>query len=173
MFSLGCLPGRTASRVRKSAACAIAAAATLAVAISGCGSVAAGSGNGGHGTSSPSTAGPSAAGHKTIVARNNANGGTISVHVGDSVKLILSSSYWNVSGSSTPRVLRQDGVAVVLPRPPSCPAIPGLGCRPIQVLFTALAPGTAIIKASRTTCGEALACDKRGTHFQMTVVVGS
>jgi hypothetical protein len=173
MFSRVCLPGSTSRRGRTSVACAIAAAAALAVAISGCGSVPAGSASGGNGTSTSGSAGPGSAGHKTVVARNNANGGTLSVRVGDSVKLVLSSSYWNVSGSSKPRVLGQDGVAVLLPRPPGCPAIPGLGCRPIQVMFTALAPGSAIITASRTTCGEALACDKRGTHFQLTVVVGS
>jgi hypothetical protein len=106
------------------------------------------------------------------VVRDNANGTTLSLRVGDSVKLILASSYWNVAGSSATRVLRQDGAAVLLPRPHSCPAIPGLGCTPIRVVFTALSRGTAVVKASRTTCGEALRCvGKHATRFMLTVLV--
>lgn len=110
-------------------------------------------------------------GPQVIAVHDNANGKTISARVGDTVELTLSSSYWNVAGSSAPRVLRQDGSAVLLPRPSDCPAIPGLGCVPIRVKFTALTSGTALIKAGRTTCGEALRCGKQATHFTLTVIV--
>jgi hypothetical protein len=117
------------------------------------------------------------AGHpdpKVVVVRDSANGKTVSVGVGDTVKLILSSSYWNVSGSSAPRVLRPDGPAVLLARPKNCAPIPGLGCTPIRVVFTALARGKAVIRASRTSCGEALRCvGKRATRFTLTVVIKS
>ena len=106
------------------------------------------------------------------VIRDNANGTTVPVAVGGGVELVLSSSYWDVAGSSAPRVLRQDGPATPMPRPSSCPAnIPGLGCIPIQMKFTALAVGKAVIKASRTSCGEALRCSPDRTRFTVTVVV--
>jgi hypothetical protein len=134
----------------------VAAAAACTVAMAGCG------------TAAPSD-GPS---HKVIVVRDGANGETVSVGVGDTLKLILASSYWNVAGSSMPRVLRQDGPAVLLARPKSCPDIAGLGCTPVRILFTALTRGMAVIRASRTTCGEALKCvGKNATRFTLNVVV--
>ena len=110
---------------------------------------------------------------KAIVVRDNANGRTVSVRAGDTLELILASSYWNVTGSSAPRVLRQDGATVFLPRPSTCPDIPGLGCNPQRTDFTALTSGKAVITASRTTCGEAMGCVGRShpTRFTLTVVV--
>jgi hypothetical protein len=108
---------------------------------------------------------------RVIVVRDNANGRTVSVRTGDSLELILSSSYWNVTGSSASHVLRQDGATALLPRPGSCPKIPGLGCTPERTDFKALTNGKAVITASRTTCGEALACAGRATRFTLTVVV--
>jgi hypothetical protein len=137
---------------------AITAAAAAAVMAAGCGSAPA--------------APPARSGPPVIVIRDNANGTMVPVAAGDQVELILSSSYWNVAGSSAPRVLRQDGPATPMPRPSSCPAnIPGLGCIPIQTKFTALADGRAVIKASRTSCGEALRCSPDRTRFTVTVVV--
>jgi len=107
-----------------------------------------------------------------IVIRDNANGRTVSVPAGDSLELILASSYWQVTGSSAPGVVRQDGPTVLLPRPSSCPAIPpGLGCTPVRTSFTAVRRGEAVIRASRSSCGEALRCVGRATRFRLTVVV--
>jgi len=146
------------SRGGRRLAVMVSAAAVCALAVSGCGGVA---------------ASPQPKPTRTIVARDNANGTTVSVRVGDSIRVILASSYWNVNGSSAPTVLRQDGHAVLLPRPRNCPEIPGLGCTPIRVAFTAVAPGTAMIKASRSSCGEALRCVGRSTRYKLTVVVRS
>ena len=110
-------------------------------------------------------------GSTVIVVRDDANGKTVKARVGDRIELILSSTYWNLDGSSAPRVLRQNGPAVVLARPPDCPDLPGLGCTPEQVNFTALADGTAIIRASRVSCGEALRCAPSKTRFAVTLVV--
>lgn len=110
-------------------------------------------------------------GPSVIVVRDDANGKTVKARVGDRIELILSSTYWNVHGASAPRVIRQDGPAYALARPPGCPDIPGLGCTPEQVNFTALADGTAIIRASRISCGEALRCAPNKTRFAVTLVV--
>ena len=141
---------------RRLTAAVIAVVAASALAAAGCGTAASSDGR------SP----------KVIVVRDNANGTTVSVGVGDSLKLILSSSYWMVAGSSATRVLRQDGSTVLLPRPDNCPDIAGLGCTPVRTVFTALNPGRAIIRASRISCGEALRCvGKHATRFTLTVVV--
>jgi hypothetical protein len=106
-----------------------------------------------------------------IVVRDAANGKAVSARTGDRIELILSSSYWQVTGSSAPGVLRQDGPPVLLSRPSSCPAIPGLGCTPVRTDFTARADGKAVITAGRSSCGEALRCGPGQTQFTVIVVV--
>jgi len=106
-----------------------------------------------------------------IVVRDNANGKAVSARAGNRIELILSSSYWHLTGSSAPSVLRQDGPPALLPRPSSCPDIPGLGCTPVRANFTALTNGKAVITASRSTCGEALRCKPDQTRFTVIVVV--
>jgi hypothetical protein len=117
--------------------------------------------------------GPVAGGPRVIVVRDNAKGKAVSARAGDRIELILSSSYWHVTGVSAPHVLRQDGPPVLLSRPRSCPDIPGLGCIPVRADFTALADGKAVISASRSTCGEALRCQPDQTRFTVVVAVRS
>jgi hypothetical protein len=112
-----------------------------------------------------------AGGPVVIVINDHANGGTVLAGRGDRVELILSSSYWDVAGSSSPRVLRQDGPAALMPRPSNCPTIPGLGCIPVRAYFTAVADGRAVITASRSSCGEAMPCMPDQTRFKVTVLV--
>lgn len=115
--------------------------------------------------------GPAAGGPRVIVVRDDANGRAVSATAGDRIELILSSSYWHVTGSSAPSVLRQDGPPVLLSRPSSCPDIPGLGCIPVEADFTALTDGKAVITAGRSACGEALRCQPDQTRFTVNVVV--
>jgi len=117
------------------------------------------------------TAASRAGGATVIVVRYDANGKAVSARAGDRIELILSSSYWRVTGSSAPGVLRQDGQPVLLPRPSGCPDIPGLGCTPVRADFTALTDGKAVITASRSVCGEALRCQPDQTRFSVIVVV--
>ena len=116
--------------------------------------------------------GPMQTPHQVMVVRDDSNGKTVHVTVGEHVKLILSSDYWRLHGSSSKAVLAQIGRTRLLPRPKNCPKIPGLGCVPFETTFTAMAKGTAVITASRQTCGEALACQPPQEHFRLTVVVG-
>ena len=125
----------------------------------------------GCGTAKSVNHGPMAGPHPVMVVSDDSNGKTVHVTVGERVKLILSSTYWRVHGSSSNAVLAQSGRARLLPRPKSCPKIPGLGCVPFETTFTARAKGTAVITASRQTCGEALACQPPQEHFRVTVVV--
>jgi hypothetical protein len=108
--------------------------------------------------------------HGVLVEHDRSNGTTVHVRVGDRVALILSSSYWNIKGSSAPAILRQEGPAK--PFGPRGHCVMGGGCQPQRAFFAALAPGTAVITAGRTTCGEALACGGAQRHFSLTVIVG-
>lgn len=114
---------------------------------------------------------PAAGSPRMIVVRDGANGKAVSANAGDRIELILSSSYWHVTGSSAPSVLRRDGPPVLLSRPKSCPDIPGLGCTPVRADFTALTVGKAVITASRSACGEALRCKPEQTRFTVIVIV--
>src|SRR5215471_19936726 len=125
----------------------------------------------GCGTAASRASGPVAGGPMVIVVRDDANGKAVSARAGDRIELILSSSYWHVTGSSAPSVLRPDGPPVLGSRPSSCADIPGLGCIPVQANFTALTDGKAVITASRSACGEALRCKPDQTRFIVTVVV--
>jgi hypothetical protein len=145
---------RLAETRRRNAVCLAVAAAVAALTAAGCGATASAAG-----------------GPAVIVIHDSANGATVQAGAGDRVELILASSYWDVAGSSSPHVLRQNGPAALMPRPTNCPDIPGLGCIPVRVSFTALADGRAVITASRSSCGEALPCMPDQTRFRVTVVV--
>jgi len=123
------------------------------------------------GCGAAASGGPGAGGPAVIVVRDDANGTAVSARAGDRIELILSSSYWHVTGSSAPSVLRQDGPPVLLSRPRRCPEIPGLGCAPVRADFTALTDGKAVITASRSACGEARRCKPDQTRFTVIVVV--
>ena len=125
----------------------------------------------GCGTAASRASGPVAGGPRVIVVRDDANGKAVSTGAGDRIELILSSSYWRVTGSSAPSVLRQDGPPMLLSRPKSCPDIPGLGCIPVRADFTALTDGKAEITAERSACGEALRCKPDQTRFTVIVDV--
>lgn len=125
----------------------------------------------GCGTAASRASGPVADGLKVIVVRDGANGKAVSARAGDRIELILSSSYWHVTGSSAPSVLRQDGPSLLLSRPNSCPDIPGLGCIPVRADFTALTDGKAVIMAERSACGEALRCKPDQARFTVIVEV--
>lgn len=127
----------------------------------------------GCGTAASRTSGPAARGPAVIVVRDNDNGKAVSARAGDRIELILSSSYWRVTGSSAPAVLRQDGSSALLSRPSSCPDVPGLGCVPVRTDFTALTAGQAVIMAGRSACGEALRCKPDQARFTVVVDVRS
>jgi hypothetical protein len=107
-----------------------------------------------------------------VVVRDGAGNHTATVTVGQWLEVVLGSTYWTVAGSSRPAVLRQDGASVSMARPASCPKVPpGMGCIPIRTDFTALKPGTAVITASRISCGEAMECAPNQRNFTLTVTV--
>lgn len=104
-----------------------------------------------------------------LLIEDGANGQTVQVPVGARVELLLHSSYWDIAPSSRPGVLAETSPPTDLPVTPTCP--PGVGCNPVEATFSALQAGSAVLSASRTSCGEAMACTPDQRHFQVTVVV--
>ncbi len=95
----------------------------------------------------------------------------VSLRVGQQLIIDLHSTYWMVQGSSNPPVLAMDGAVVVSPSPDGC--VPGEGCGTVTADFHAIAPGDAVVSASRTSCGEALRCTRGQGTFRLTVHVTS
>ena len=95
----------------------------------------------------------------TLALSEISNGRTFAVAPGEPITLTLHSTYWHVLALATPRSLRQRGtthVVGVLPAPSHC--VPGQGCGTVSAHYVALAPGLVRLRATRTSCGEALKC---------------
>jgi hypothetical protein len=82
---------------------------------------------------------------------------------------VLASTYWTLQPSSNPIVLQPNGQPIVAPQIRGC--VPGQGCGTVTTDFTASTTGTAIVTATRTTCGEALACTPANSHYEVTITV--
>jgi hypothetical protein len=104
-----------------------------------------------------------------VVLDEHGSKAVVHVRVGTTVELLLHSSYWTIRGSSRPAVLAQQGTPTQLPVTPTC--APGIGCNPVRAMFTARAPGVAVLTASRTNCGEALRSGTQNGSYRVTVVV--
>ena len=96
-------------------------------------------------------------------------GTTVTLHVGDRLKVVLASTYWTIDKSPNPAVLRTDGKQVTTPALKGC--VPGGGCGTAARTFTAVTNGSTTVSGSRTTCGEALLCTGGNGKFSVTVVV--
>jgi hypothetical protein len=97
------------------------------------------------------------------------NGRSVAIHTGDSLKVILSSTYWSFQDSSNPNVLRSGGSAKVVPQLSGC--VPGQGCGSVTATFKAVGAGVATIVAMRTVCGEALRCNGTNGRYEVAVSV--
>jgi hypothetical protein len=106
---------------------------------------------------------------RTVTAGDQDNGRVLSVHVGDHLRVVLASTYWQLAGSSDPNVLRPAGEPAVSPQPSGC--VPGGGCGSVTAPFDAVAAGRADVTARRASCGEALACTGAQGSYRVTVVV--
>jgi len=104
---------------------------------------------------------------RTITERDK--GTTVALHVGDHLKLSLSNTYWDIQLASDTAVLRSDGPPVTKGKLQGC--VPGAGCGTVIGAFTAVRTGTAIVSASRTTCGEAILCAGGNGEYKVSVIV--
>jgi hypothetical protein len=159
------MDGATMARMARTA---VAPVATLVLAlVAGCSSQ---PGSPGAQPGSPGTrSGTPVPDIPAVVLDEHANHETVQVVVGHDVELLLHSTYWMNFGSSQPGIVRVDGSPRVLATASHC--VPGGGCNPVLARFTAASLGTAVLSASRTSCGEALACGPANSHFSVTIRV--
>jgi hypothetical protein len=111
---------------------------------------------------------PPPTGH-TVKVDESANGSTVKLARGDHLEVTLHSTYWQFEGSSDPAVVTADGGPRTGPGT-NCPTYPGSGCGTVTQSFTAGRAGTARVSATRTTCGEAMACSP-AQHYSVTIHV--
>lgn len=143
-------------------------------ALAGCASSATQRGQGGQGTGSPApnTSDVSSQPPAQLVRVNESNDGkTVTLHPGDILQLQLHSTYWKIAAPSG-NALSQTGKPAYGRRPVDArDCVPGAGCGTVQVEFRAEHPGNAQVRASRTTCGEAMMCSPHTGSYRLTVVV--
>lgn len=123
------------------------------------------------GTSQPGTPVASRTGQPAgdVTVTEKDNGTTLTLVAGQRVRVVLSSTYWQFQDSSDPAVLRADGQPRVSPQPSGC--VPGAGCGTATATFLAVASGSAEIKATRTSCGEAMGCTGNEGLYTLRVTV--
>jgi hypothetical protein len=94
-------------------------------------------------------------------------GHTVKVTRGTRIVVKLKSLYWHRFRSSNRGVVRLAGK--VTRKEGNCP--PGFGCGTVKAPFKAVGAGSAHLRASRTSCGEALPCSKSQGRYDVTIRV--
>jgi predicted secreted protein len=106
---------------------------------------------------------------KTETVTDHANGQTIDLQQGQVLQVVLSSTYWQIHGSSNGAVLSLLSGPNTLPQQSGC--VTGQGCGTVTAAYRAVAAGQAQVTASRGTCGEALGCTGANSQFVVHVIV--
>lgn len=114
-----------------------------------------------------------ATGQSSVRAGDAQNGQTITLLPGQTLTVKLSTTYWTMQGSSNTQALVSMGAPVASPAPMDSCHFGGCTAQggSISETFRAVAPGTAMVTASRTTCGEAMGCVGSSGQYELTVVV--
>ncbi|MDR7363233.1 hypothetical protein [Nocardioides marmoribigeumensis] len=97
-------------------------------------------------------------------------GRTVRVRRGDRVTLTLHNTYWRIAPAAD-GALEQVEQQVDRPAPPGT-CRPGVGCGTVRTRYVAVSPGAVRLTASRTSCGEAMACPPGQGRYAVTVEVG-
>jgi hypothetical protein len=119
-------------------------------------------------TASPTpSASPGSAG--AVVLGALSRGTTVQVARGETVVVRLDNTYWTIDGGSDLAVLAPQGDQSTSP---SADCLPGVGCGTVERRFRAVGPGVSTITASRTVCGEAMACQPQDATFGVRLNVG-
>jgi hypothetical protein len=120
-------------------------------------------------TSGPATTDPPPAVARVIVEADNRR--TVKIRRGQKLEVQLHNTYWRFAAPSTSAVVAI-GAPVYAPRlGGGC--VPGAGCGTVTARFRAARPGTATIKATRQSCGEALRCQPGQGAFDVAIAVKS
>jgi hypothetical protein len=108
----------------------------------------------------------------SVVVAERDNGKVVRVTRGSTVTVVLHSTYWRFGPLPGRSVLAQLAAPGLSPRPPGAGGcVPGQGCGTVTVAYWAAGTGTSAVRASRSTCGEALRCTGGHGRFTVTIVV--
>ena len=97
------------------------------------------------------------------------DGKTVTLRPGQRLVVVLHSTYWQFAAGSHPKVLRRLAKPVVRPRRSGC--VTGGGCGTVTATFVAVRPGSSVVAASRTSCGEAMGCSADAARYALHVRV--
>jgi LPXTG-motif cell wall-anchored protein len=92
-------------------------------------------------------------------------GKTVTAHPGDTIVVTLGATAWTIDPAQGAALTSQGEQTAAVTRPG--PGAPGTTTR----RYLAVAAGTATIKASRVSCGEALKCSPEQGAFTVTINV--
>jgi hypothetical protein len=110
---------------------------------------------------------------QAVTATDADNGHTITITHGGVLTVRLNSTYWHFGTNTSGAALRPAGTPTTSAVPLNAShCVPGQGCGTVTAVFQAVAPGTAVVTASRTSCGEARGCTGGQGVYQLTVMVG-
>ena len=96
----------------------------------------------------------------------HANGSTVQVNLGDTVVVVLHSTYW---AFAAPQAALQP-VGAAQPSPSHCPVM-GSGCGTVTATYKAGHVGQTTLHAHRDSCGEARRCTASESDWSVTVNV--
>lgn len=108
---------------------------------------------------------------RQVVVGDGSNGSRLTLHDGDTLVVRLHSTYWNIATPRPGDVLRLVDRAVHAVPLDSHRCMPGMGCGTVVATFLVQHTGHGEVVASRTSCGEALACTGAQSRYALTLVV--
>jgi hypothetical protein len=105
----------------------------------------------------------------TLAVNTNQKNPSIEMTISEHLIVTLESTYWSFR-ALVGNVVRSVG-ATHTTRSTTCSPIPGSGCGQVLATFVALHRGITTIRATRTSCGEALRCSPANSRWQVVVHV--
>src|SRR5450755_1126034 len=118
---------------------------------------------------SPKSPSPTKATPVVHTVDDTANGTTVRVHVGDTVRVTLHSTYWQMDAPSTSALKASD--STVAASPPGPGNVPGSGEGTVVTSYLIVHSGAAKITAQRTSCGEAMLCPPNMRSYVVTLSI--
>ena len=97
------------------------------------------------------------------------NGKAVGAQVGETITVVLHSTYWQFQPPSAPAVVAPQGSPAVAPDMHGC--VPGGGCGTVTMTYRAAGRGTSTVSAHRDSCGEAMRCTGSSGDWAVTVTV--
>jgi hypothetical protein len=109
----------------------------------------------------------SASASSSLVLSESSNAKVVTVAKGSHFSVTLHTTYWSIHSVSNHRVAQIGTTVVKGSLTSGC--VPGQGCGTVTATYVANKVGAVTLRASRTTCGEALKCSTSQSHWMVVV----